>query len=202
MFQVAASVLLGFCGLDDSAEAMGHQLLAIADAQGGNAFQNGKINVGRAFFEHTAGTAAQDHGRRLHRLDLLARLGPGDHFGIDVEFPNAANDQLGVLASEVYDEDRLVSHKSFYLRGGRAGSACIKTHIKRFVYKFDGFWGTRLDTSWSNTFVSSFGGNSGGARGGDLVVVEVPVSKAARATWGLSTTRLAELLAVPVGRHL
>lgn len=71
-------------------------------------------------FENAAGSAAEDDRRgSFARREFGFGFGPSDHFAVDSEFADTANDQLGVLTAKVDDKDLLMDHAR--LQCGRLG---------------------------------------------------------------------------------
>ena len=123
--------------LDLSAQHLHHHLLAIADAQHRHAQrEEARRRPRRAFLGHRGRAAREDDrpgGQRAEaRLrDLLA----GVDFAIDVQFAQAARDELRHLRAEVDDEEKVVAHHAGGLnpcpppaqgaRGGWRAGGCL-----------------------------------------------------------------------------
>lgn len=93
-----------------AAEAFGKQLKAVTNAQRRNAIKYLDIKVGRVGLGGRAGAAAQNDGGGLSVADGGFGLAPGDHFAVNAEFANTANDELGVLPPKIYDQRELMRH--------------------------------------------------------------------------------------------
>ena len=106
-----AAVFPFLCLFDPAAQQMGRELHAVADAEHRNT-QSVKLRVDnrRVFIMDGGGTAGKDDADGLLFPDFLHRDAPGDHFRIDVAFPDTAGDQLGILAAEIKDQ--------YFLGGG------------------------------------------------------------------------------------
>ncbi len=98
------AVLAAITAVYGTAEQTGHQLFAVADPEHRNAeLQQSGIDRRGVVVVHGRRSAGQDDSRRLQRVQLGRRHVRREHFGVDVQRPQAAGDQVGELASEVYD---------------------------------------------------------------------------------------------------
>ena len=87
---------------------MDHALLAVADAEHWHArLEDRRRHLGRAFLQHAGGAARKDDGFGLVFGKRLFRRGIGHDFGIDVRLAHAPGDQLGELAAEIDDQDKI-----------------------------------------------------------------------------------------------
>jgi hypothetical protein len=101
--------VFGAPGVGDlTVEGGRHELMAITNTQDRDAqFEDGGIDpIGVLGIDRRRATRKDDPGR-LRRLDLGRRDVAGDDRRVDVGFPHSAGDQLGVLGTEVDDENRL-----------------------------------------------------------------------------------------------
>lgn len=108
--QLPKSVFLGVRAFNLATQAQCHKLHSVADAKHRQTFDIGEIEVRRILFKRATGSAAQDHGVGSIAFQAFVCRCPRDHFTVDSEFPNSANDQLGVLSTEINDENSLVRH--------------------------------------------------------------------------------------------
>jgi hypothetical protein len=91
------------------AERHGHGLLAVAEAEHGNAQAEDLRVDGRGVFRvHAGRTARQDDGRRRHGTHLVGRDVARHDLGIHVQIAHAAGDELPVLGAEIDDDDNLL----------------------------------------------------------------------------------------------
>ena len=104
-----------------AAQRDGHNLLAVAEAQHGNAqLEDARIDGRRVLGVHAGRPARQDDGRGRELAHLLGGDVARDDFRVHVQIAHAAGDQLPVLGSEIDDDDQLA---------GRGGS-----HVCSFAY--------------------------------------------------------------------
>ncbi len=105
---------------DPTAELLRHGLHAVADAQHGNAQFKHRLRRGwRLGSGHRLRAARQDHAPGLKLADVLVRHVPGMDLAIDPALAHAARDQLGVLRTEVEDENAMrVDIRKRSRRGG------------------------------------------------------------------------------------
>ncbi len=102
--------VLARAGVGDlAAEALGHQLEAVAHAEHRHP---GREDVGvdarRALGVDAGRAAGQDDRLRLAREHVRHRHGVRDDLGVDPRLADAPRDELGVLRTEVDDEDQVV----------------------------------------------------------------------------------------------
>ncbi len=107
--QLGAAELAVVPALDGSAERSHHGLLAIADAEHGDArVEHGLRRLRRAGLVHGCRPARKDDGAR----PLLGERGLGlverNDLGIDARLAHAARDQLRHLAAEIDDQDAIL----------------------------------------------------------------------------------------------
>ena len=110
-------------GNDLSAELVGHQLHAVADAQNRQAHgENGGIDGRRAIFEHAVRAAGEDDSGRRILLQFLRRRVTADDFRIDFHFTDAPRDQLRILRTVIQNCNPLFVHVfSLFLLSPTAG---------------------------------------------------------------------------------
>ena len=94
---------------DLAAEALGHQLEAVAHAEHGDAGREDVVvDAGGTLGVHAGRSAGQDDRLRAAREHLGDRHGVRHDLGVDPRLTDAAGDELGVLRPEVDDEDQVV----------------------------------------------------------------------------------------------
>ena len=71
--------------------------------------QCGRIDAWRAFVMNAGRPAGKDDAFRMACQNVLKGRTPGNDFGIDMAFADAAGDELGILAAEIEDQDLLVA---------------------------------------------------------------------------------------------
>ncbi len=97
--------------LDRSAERVGHQHHAVADPERGHAErEDGRVRSRRAGLEHAHRPARQDDARGPAPRDLGRGGRRRQNLRIHGEFTQAARDELGVLRTEIEDDDCLMRH--------------------------------------------------------------------------------------------
>src|SRR3990172_2265083 len=90
-----------------TAELVGEELHAVADAEDGEAgFEDVCGGLGGAFAVDGGGAAGEDEAAWVEALDPLPGCVVGDEFAVDVALADAAGDEHGVLGAEVEDDDR------------------------------------------------------------------------------------------------
>ncbi len=105
---------------DLAAQALGHQLEAVAHPEHGYAgVEERRVEAGRALGVDRGGPAGEDHGLRLPGQDLGHRHRVRHDLGVDPRLADPPGDQLGVLGAEVDDEDQVV------LGGGLHGVSLV-----------------------------------------------------------------------------
>ena len=99
-----------FPGLgDDTAQGVGHQLAAVANAQHGDAHFKNLLGQGRgAFCVNAVGAAGKDDADGVKGPDgLHGGLAGGMDLAVHVTFPHPAGNELVVLTAEVQDQNFL-----------------------------------------------------------------------------------------------
>ena len=92
---------------DASAQVVGDELEAVADAEDGDAEgEDGGVGGGRVGVVDRAGAAREDDAEGVEGFDLVKWDGAREDNGEDVELADAACDELGVLRTKVEDNDR------------------------------------------------------------------------------------------------
>jgi len=100
------AVLARWGGLNFAAEVVHDELQAVADAEDGHAHREQRgVGSGRVGVVDRAGAAGENEAQRSEGADLVERRGAGKHDREDVEFADAARDELGVLRPKVQDDD-------------------------------------------------------------------------------------------------
>ncbi len=90
------------------AELMGHQVGAVADPEDGDpAAPDHRVGPRRVHVVDGARAARQDDRLRTTALDVRPWRVVGQELGVDVELTDPPCDELGELAAEVEDEDRV-----------------------------------------------------------------------------------------------
>ncbi len=103
---LGVAVLAGGRGFDLAAEVVHDELQPVADAEDGDAErEHGGIGGGSIGVIDRARAAGEDDAQRIERAELIERRGAGKHDGEDVELADAARDELGVLRTEVENDD-------------------------------------------------------------------------------------------------
>ncbi|SLH08199.1 Uncharacterised protein [Mycobacteroides abscessus subsp. abscessus] len=123
--EFGAAVLAGAGVGHRAAERLRHRLEAVADAEDRQVqVEQPRIQLRRALGVHAGRATGQDHRERLLRRDLLHRGGMGNHLGVDARLADPASDQLGVLGTEVDDEDRSLGfcHRPSLVSGPAPGT--------------------------------------------------------------------------------
>ena len=97
-------ILLG--SRDLTAQGVGHQLTAVANAQDGNAQpEHFRVNVGRFLQIHAVGAAGENNAHGRKGADLVQGCGVGLDLAVDVLLPHPPGDQLIVLSAKVQNQD-------------------------------------------------------------------------------------------------
>ncbi len=103
-----AEFLLG-AAADASAQLMHQRLHPVADAQDGqSALENPVGDAWRALFVDAGRAAGQYDAPRVYPLNLLPRVGGTGDFGVDLQFPDTAGDEVAVLGTEINNGDTLI----------------------------------------------------------------------------------------------
>jgi hypothetical protein len=116
-FDVHFPVLLPLTRLDGAAKGLDEELHPVADAENVGARVGGEVEEplreGRgAEGMDRVGPAREDDGARAEALEGGERRRAGDAEGEDPELPDAAGDEMGVLRTEVEDEDKVLAGAS------------------------------------------------------------------------------------------
>ena len=91
-----------------AAKLRGHHLLAVTDAQNRQArIEQHLRGAWGSFVAHAGGRSGEDDALGLHPVERLFGLRERRDLGIDARLAHAARDQLGHLAAEIDDEDRI-----------------------------------------------------------------------------------------------
>jgi hypothetical protein len=94
---------------------MRDELQAVADAERGQAeFEDGGVGGRRVGVVDRAGSSGEDETEGLLGANLFDGCSAGKDDGEDVLLADAARDELGVLRTEVEDDDRGSVHELFY----------------------------------------------------------------------------------------
>ena len=89
-----------------AAKLLGHGLHAVADAQYRHIQVEHRLRCARAIgFVHRLRTTGEDDAARSEGADIFVAHVPGVQFAIDTDLAHTARDQLGVLGTEVQNED-------------------------------------------------------------------------------------------------
>jgi len=109
--EIALAVFAMVRGDNLSAEHLGHQLGAIADAEHRYAkLKDFRITARSVFGSDAGGASGEDNALVIASPDAVHRDAVGQDFAVDVVFAHAAGDQLVVLTAEIKDEDGFVVH--------------------------------------------------------------------------------------------
>ena len=107
--QLGAAELAGMSALDRPAESGNHGLLAIADAEHGNArVEHGLGRLRRAGLMHGCGAAREDDRARPLLGERGFRLVVRHDLGIDAGLAHAPRNQLRHLAAEIDDQHAIL----------------------------------------------------------------------------------------------
>ena len=94
--------------IDRSAKLVGDDLETIADAENGNAkIEELRGRMGCTGIIDACRTSGKDDAPRLERFDLFDREVEGMELGIDAGLTHSARDELGILCTEIENEDQL-----------------------------------------------------------------------------------------------
>ena len=107
-----------FAGLHAAAQILHHHLLAIADAQDRHAETvDGARRARAALAHHRIRPAREDHRFRGEiAQEIVGHVLERVDFAIDVQFAQAARDQLRHLAAEIYDQQAVMGCLAHALR--------------------------------------------------------------------------------------
>ena len=110
-FDLSVSVLALVGGAHFAAQLVHHELQAVADAEHRQSeMQDAVVGRRRVGVIDRRWPARQYDARRMIALDLVQRSVARQDDGEDVEFADAARDELRILGAEVEDDDRLRFH--------------------------------------------------------------------------------------------
>jgi hypothetical protein len=101
-----AAVLVVLGALDQATELVSQQLQAVADAEDRHVdLEHLGIDPGRVLGQDARGSAGQDQPGRGPRAHLVGGQGGRMDLAVDVLLANSPGDQLGVLGTEIEDQD-------------------------------------------------------------------------------------------------
>ncbi len=104
--QIRTAVLARTGVVDGPAEALRHELEAVAHAEDGDAgLEECTVDTGGALLVHGRGAAGEDDRRRVLGEHLGDRHGARHDLAVDPGLADATGDELGVLRTEVDDQD-------------------------------------------------------------------------------------------------
>jgi hypothetical protein len=104
--EFAASVFASAAVFYLAPELMGHELHAVADAKDGDTeVKDRRIGLGRAFGVDAGRATAEDDATRVEFGDFLGGEVVANDLGVDLGFADAPSDDLGVLGTEVENND-------------------------------------------------------------------------------------------------
>ena len=112
----AGPVLAPFAKFDLAPEMMGHELHPVADAEDRNSERkNLWIRMRCAFVVNARRSPRKDNAFRRQGCDFPGRDIELDDLRIDLAFPDTPGDDLGVLRSEIEDQDfRMLRGRRFH----------------------------------------------------------------------------------------
>ena len=116
-----------WAGGDQAAQAVGHELAAVADPQNGNA--PGKdlgVYVGRGLQVDAVRAAGKDDADGVHRFQLRQGRGVGLYFTVNAALPNPAGNELIILSAKIQDKHKFMVH-------GRSPFLCYKNMMFYFT---------------------------------------------------------------------
>ena len=100
-------VVLG--GRDLTAQRVGHELAAVADAQNGHApGEDFRVHMGGGLQIHGVGAAGEDDADGVQGLQLGERGGIGLDLAVHAALTHPAGNELVILAAEIQNQDKLV----------------------------------------------------------------------------------------------
>ena len=106
MGQLDLAVLAGLRRAALAAQQVHHQLLAIANAQHGDAhLEQGLVHHGSVGGKHGGGAAGEDQGIRPEGTDLVRRDAVGLDLTVDAALTDAAGDQQVILTAKIQNKD-------------------------------------------------------------------------------------------------
>ena len=104
--EFAASVFASGAMFYLSTEVMRHELHAVADAKDGDTeVKDRRIGLGRAFGVDAGRATAEDDAARVEFGDFVGGEVVANDLGVDLGFADATSDDLGVLGTEVENND-------------------------------------------------------------------------------------------------
>lgn len=104
--EFSASVFASGAVFDLSTEVMRHELHAVADAKDGDTeFKDRGIGLGRAFGVDAGRATAEDDAARMEFGDFGGGEVVANDLRVDLGFTDAPSDDLGVLGTEVENND-------------------------------------------------------------------------------------------------
>ena len=96
---------------DQTAQSMGDELTAVANAQNGNAqCKDGRVVFGRVVKINAVRSAGEDNADGRLCAQRLQRGSVGAHLTVDAALPYPAGDELIVLSAEIQNDDCFVCH--------------------------------------------------------------------------------------------
>ena len=96
-------------GLHLAAQLLGHGLHAVADAEHRHTGVEDVLGgTGAARLGHGFRAAGEDDAARIEFADLLFGYVPGPQLAVDADFTDTTGDKLGVLGTEIQDEDAVL----------------------------------------------------------------------------------------------
>jgi Zn-dependent M28 family amino/carboxypeptidase len=105
--EVGTAVFAVFGRMDFSSVLVGHQLSAIADTEHRVFFaESRKIRVGGRFVANRIRASGKNYAFEVGPKsgNFIVRV----DFAVDIEFPDAAGNQLGILGSEIEDQNHFM----------------------------------------------------------------------------------------------
>lgn len=104
--EFAASVFASAAVFYLPTELMGHELHAVADAKDGDTeVKDRRIGLGSAFGVDAGRATAEDDATRVEFGDFVGGEVVANDLGVDLGFADAPSDDLGVLRTEVENND-------------------------------------------------------------------------------------------------
>ena len=91
-----------------AAQIVGQELAAVANAEDGNPqLENLRVRLRGRGIIHAVGTAGKDNADGVQRLDFLKGCGIGLDLAVYAAFPDAAGNELVILAAEIQNKNHL-----------------------------------------------------------------------------------------------
>jgi hypothetical protein len=101
-------VLAGLAPIHYTSEAVGDELVAIANAEHRHTqFEEAGVKVVGIFGVDRSRSAGENHRRRVEGRRLGGSRIPRNDLGKDVSLPNSARNQLSILGTEIDDQDSI-----------------------------------------------------------------------------------------------